>query len=435
MTETNGANGSGLRRKAGEGGLIRMKGSPFWWLKWQDATGRTHRESAKTTDREAAEKLLVKRVAQAKAGVLAGPSLERVRFEEVAQDLRDYYATTGKRDPQEVAKRLKPLLAFFAGRRVRSIGPADVTAYVKSRKTPIVVPAEERDSPPRVKPGKGNGTINRELGVLNKMLRLAHRNKKLAQVPVVELLAEPKARAGFFERVQYEKVRENLRPDLQVATDIAYTLGWRVRDEVLTLTWPQVNLKALTLRLEPGTTKNKDGRLVPLRHFPRLVAALHEQRARVEALEKKLGRVIPEVFPHLDCQSLYGAHETHDGSCRVKRPELVGTPVRGFKRAWKTACKRAGLPAKLLHDFRRTAVRNMERAGVPRSVAMAITGHRTESVYRRYAIVDERSIGEGTAKLAAFHESQAASQSNVVPLRSSSDEEDSVARVAASAAR
>ena len=56
------------------------------------------------------------------------------------------------------------------------------------------------------------------------------------------------------------------------------------------------------------------------------------------------------------------------------------------------------------HDFRRTAVRNLERAGVPRSVAMKLTGHKTESVYRCYAIVSESDLAEGVTKLAALHQ-------------------------------
>lgn len=328
------------------------------------------------------------------------PSLERVRREDVAQDLRDHYTTTKKRASKEVEKRLKPLGEFFKGRRVRSIGPSDVTRYVKWRQTPVTMPAKNLDSPSVVKPGKANGTINRELGILNKALRLAARYQKLARLPIIELLAESKAREGFFERDEYEAVRGHLRSDLHVATDIAYALGWRIRNEVLTLTWPQVNLKALTLRLEPGTTKNRDGRLVPLRHFPHLVQALHEQRERVRALEAKLGRVIPYVFPHLES----------------KRPELLGTPVRGFKRAWKTACKRAGLPTKLLHDFRRTAVRNMERAGVARSVAMQITGHKTESVYKRYAIVAESDIAAGVGKIAALYHAESDGPAKVVSI-------------------
>ena len=78
-----------------------------------------------------------------------------------------------------------------------------------------------------------------------------------------------------------------------------------------------------------------------------------------------------------------------------------GVPIRSYRRAWLSACKRAGLD-RIPHDFRRTAVRNLERAGVPRSVAMQLIGHKTESIYRRYAIVAEADLRDGEAKLTAF---------------------------------
>ena len=80
-----------------------------------------------------------------------------------------------------------------------------------------------------------------------------------------------------------------------------------------------------------------------------------------------------------------------------------GKPIKDFYGAWRLACKQAGVPQRIPHDFRRTAVRNLERAGVPRSVAMKITGHKTEAVYRRYAIVSEADLSEGLKKLARLH--------------------------------
>jgi integrase len=130
------------------------------------------------------------------------------------------------------------------------------------------------------------------------------------------------------------------------------------------------------LRLDPGETKNDEGRQFPL--IPELRALLEAQRARVETMQKKTKRTVPWIFARDD-----------------------GAPVGDFKKAWRTACTKAGFPMRIFHDFRRTAVRNLERAGVPRSAAMKLTGHRTESVYRRYAIVAESDLREAGAKLAA----------------------------------
>jgi len=76
-------------------------------------------------------------------------------------------------------------------------------------------------------------------------------------------------------------------------------------------------------------------------------------------------------------------------------------PIRVFKRAWKTTCKRARLPGRIPHNFRRTAVWNRVRAGIPERVAMTMTGHRTRSVFERNNIVNEGDLAEAARKLDA----------------------------------
>jgi integrase len=93
-----------------------------------------------------------------------------------------------------------------------------------------------------------------------------------------------------------------------------------------------------------------------------------------------------------------------------------GKPIKSLRRAWRTACKRAGLPDRIPHDFRRTAVRNLERAGVPRSAAMKMVGHKTQSIYARYAIADESMLQDGAAKLSALHVKEADAARVVVPI-------------------
>ena len=120
---------------------------------------------------------------------------------------------------------------------------------------------------------------------------------------------------------------------------------------------------------------------------------LRRQRERTEIASRATEAVVPWVF-HRD-----------------------GKVIRDFRTAWARACQAAGVPGRIPHDFRRTAVRNLERVGVSRSVAMKLTGHKTESIYRRYAIVSEADLAMGVAKLAALHEVVWPSSSTVVPFK------------------
>ncbi len=208
----------------------------------------------------------------------------------------------------------------------------------------------------RQEEGASNATINRELAVLGRMLRLAYENAKLARLPLIRKLKEAAPRQGFFERHQYEAVRRHLPADLQVACSIAYTFGWRMQSEVLSLERRHLDLATGTLRLDPGMTKNGEGRVVYL--TPDLKSMLAAQLARVDTLQKRLGRIVPYLFPYLSGK------------------KRAGTQRRDFRKAWTHACKAAGVPGMLRHDFRRTAVRNMERTGVSRSVATKITATR-----------------------------------------------------------
>jgi integrase len=335
----------------------------IWWVKYY-VNGRPIRESTGTAKEKQADRFLKDREGRVATGQPILPRVDRIRYEEIAEDLRQYYQTTGKRNLEEAEYRLAHLDAFFIGRRIAAIGPAEATAYVTKRQGE----------------GASNGTVNRELAVLNRMLRLAYKNGKLLRLPVIEKLKENGPRQGFFKREWYEAVRRHLRPDLQTAITIAHTYGWRMQSEILALERRQLDLDAGMLRLEPGTTKNDEGRLVYL--TPELKALLAAQVDRVKALERKLGRIIPCLFPRL-------------------AGRRAGEPIRDFRKAWATACKKAGCPGMLRHDFRRTAVRNLVNAGIPERVAMKITGHKTRAVFDRYHIVSPADLQEAGRKLTA----------------------------------
>ena len=159
---------------------------------------------------------------------------------------------------------------------------------------------------------------------------------------------------------------------------IAHAFGCRIQSEVLTLERRQLDLETGTLRLEPGTTKNDDGRVVYL--TPELKALIGTQLERVRILRARDGADYPLLVPHLR-----GPHR--------------GKRLQDFKKAWKTACVKAGCPGMLRHDFRRTAVRNMVNLGVPERVAMKVSGHRSRTEFDRYHIVSPGDLQEVARKL------------------------------------
>jgi integrase len=302
------------------------------------------------------------------------PDLGRTTFEDLARMLLDDYHVNGHKSLETAEGSLKALRATFGLYRAQAITLDQLNTYVAAR----------------LALGRKPATIRNELAALKRAFHLAERAGK-AVCPPFPTLSVRNARAGFFEEADFRAVLVHLSAELRPVAEFAYLTGWR-KAELLSLTWAQVDLRAGTVRLEPGTTKNSEGRTFPFAALPALGALLAAQYEWTRAVEKTAARVIPWVF--------------HRNGVRVK----------DFRGAWDKACKAAGVPGRLFHDFRRTAVRNLERVGVPRSVAMKLTGHKTESVYRRYAIVSEADLTEGVRKLAALHAATAASPRTVVPL-------------------
>jgi integrase len=342
-----------------------LKTAAVWWLKYR-ANGRIIRESAETEKEQEARRLLKLREGAATEGRPVIPRVERVTVNDLVEDLKRDYQVNERRSADRLAFSLAHLVPVFGTRRAVHVTVADVNAYVTQRQ------AE----------GAANGTINRELAALKKMYSLALAAEKLHRAPRFKLLREDNVRQGFFERESFESVRSHLPAYVQPVVTFAYITGWRIPSEVLPMQWRQIDFKAGTLRLEPGTTKNREGRLFIM--TPELRAWLERQRAITDALQRRTGRIIPSVF------------------------HRRGKPIKGFRKAWAAACKAAGVPGRIPHDFRRTAVRNLERAGVPRSTAMKMVGHKTEAIYRRYAIVDEAMLREGAEKLARAEVAMAA---------------------------
>jgi integrase len=323
--------------------------------------GKMRREATGTTNATEALRQLKSRQGQIAQGRRVDPAGDRLTFDQLAAGLLDDYRAHGRRSLERVENAIGHLRSMLSGYRARTIDGTLVTKYIVDRQMARVA----------------NATINRELAALKRMYRLAQETLG-GYCPTIRMLEEDNVRRGFFERSQFEALLTHLPDDLRPAISTAYITGWRIGSELFTRRRHHVDLGAGWLRLEPGETKNRKRRMFPL--TPELHTVLERQLAVTRAFEQRTGCVVPWLF------------------------HREGRLIRSIRRAWVTACRKAGVPERIPHDFRRTAVRNLERAGVPRSTAMAMVGHQTEAICRRYAIVDETMLREGAEKLAVFQQ-------------------------------
>ncbi len=260
-----------------------------------------------------------------------------------------------------VRKHLRPFFGKLSAAKVTS---DVINAFILKRR-------EERAS---------NASINRSLSLLRRAFNLAAKADppKVAKVPRIPKLAEDNTRTGFFEDADYRALLRTLPDYLKPVLAFAYHTGCR-KGEILRLQWSQVDLASGTVRLNPGETKNKQGRIIPL------------------ALEL------------LDMLKLHWARHQADfpASPWVFTYER-GLPFQDFRDSWATACKAAGLwtgdgktgrPSRLFHDLRRSGVRNLVRSGAPEKVAQTISGHKTRAVFDRYNIVSEDDLKDAARKL------------------------------------
>ncbi len=354
----------------------KVPDSDEWWIRYADASGRIRREKAGT--KSAAVALYHKRKTQVLEGrKLPEKTRRAITFDEITQDALTY-SRQHKRSFHEDELRMARLLKWFKDRGAETITPGEI---------------EQRLS----EPSWADGTVNRYRALLSLTYKLAMRRGKVSVNParLVPARVERNVRQGFVDDTQYFKL-VHACPYLWLRALLAlgYTYGWR-KGELLSLRVRHLDLTDRTARLECGTTKNEDGRTIHLTN---------------------------------ECYELLKACTAGKGADDAVFTREDESPVRDFSKTWAELCVKAGLgrffcrrcnvpmrpcpvcsKAKrpttyryhglIFHDLRRSAVRNLERASVPRSVAMKITGHRGESIYRRYAIVSPSDLADATRRL------------------------------------
>jgi integrase len=219
-------------------------------------------------------------------------------------------------------------------------------------------------------------SVNRELSILRRAYQLGYARKPqlVTRIPPMKKLGENNVRKGFISPEQYRALMAELPEHLRGITCVAYHVANR-KGELFHLEWSDVELDGNppVFTLWPGETKNKDGRTLPI-----------------------LPGEMLDTLRGLKACSRPG--ETHVFLNAEGRP----LAAHMMRRAWSAACTRAGLPGLLFHDLRRSAVRNLRRAGVTETVARQFSGHKTAAVFSRYNITDFNDLKDAAARLGEY---------------------------------
>jgi len=391
--------GAGAR---GDGRIFNRKGSTLLWCAYY-LRGKEYRESTGTADAAKAGKFLRHRLKEVGAdqigkAVFVGPQQERMKVSKLLEALEEDYKLRGKDTPQFRAH-LKHVRDYFGTWRAVEVSAEAVDKYISGR----------QDA------GSAVATINRGTQLLAQAFKLAVDRKHLSTAPQIRHLSEKgNARQGFFVDADFHALKDKLPAYLRDFVQFGYLTGWR-KGEIASLCWSDVEGDVVRLRGE--NAKNGEGRSVSLSGD---LADLIERRKRDRQVRSK-----DEVI-----LSAYVFH-------------LSGEPIGDFRKAWATACVAAGLGqftcdrcsqtvdgrtckrckrevryvGHIFHDFRRTAVRNMVRAGVPERVAMTISGHKTRSIFDRYNIVNEADLREAMQRTQEYLKGTAQQQKRLVAMQ------------------
>jgi integrase len=339
-------------------GTVYKRGKTYWIKYYQN--GKPYYESAKSDKYADASRLLAERMGDVAKGKPAGLRFDKVMLSELIQDLKDFY----KHKERKTRPRIKRIKEFFGNYRVVDVTSSAVTQFINSRK----------------EQGAANGTINRDLAALRKMLNLGAKASppKVDRVLLIEDLPEAEPKDNFFEDEDFYALLENLPEHIRSIAGFAYWTGWRL-GQIRKLEWSMVNLKEREINAPGKITKNKEPHKIYMAEpLYDIIMDQHNKR-------------------NLGCRYVF---------------HREGKQVKDIRFSWNVACRDAGLGygyklnkkyaetwerrnlqvGPTVHDFRRTAVRNLIRAGVPQSIAKKITGHKTDAVFERYNITDRKDL-------------------------------------------
>jgi integrase len=316
---------------ARERGLYRRKDSPYWWIDVVLPDGRRVCESTRLREHDKAEEYLVRLKAEAYEFQRCGITAPRGWAEAVVRYLAESQEKRTIRDDRDHLRRLDP---YLRDTRLDRINMDAIWPFIRDRR--------ERD-------GVSNSTVNRALEVVRRILNLAHQEWNwLQRVPRIRMLPEPKRRIRFLTRDEADRLIEALPEHLRPVVRFALATGCRM-SEILRLEWERVDFGRRVAWLDPGTTKNGEGRGIPLNN------------------DAVLGlRAVERVHPRW-CFT-YG-----------------GKPMRAVGSAWERSLRRARIENFRFHDLRHTWASWHVMSGTRLQELMELGGWKSFEMVLRYA--------------------------------------------------
>lgn len=338
---------AGIDKKVCACGFKLVKGShKVYWIEYY-IFGRRKRERIGPNKLAAENRLREALTQRTEDRYIDKNKNARVTFDELAKWYLQLPGVKAKRSYVRDACSIKQLSAFFSGKLVKDITPAQVEAYRQKRLL----------DPPYHKTPTAPATINREVAGLKHIFNLAEREGKIETTPLkhLKMLKENNVRNRVLTHEEYESLLGYCPPHTAQVVKMAYYTAMR-QGEILNLTWDRIDLKSGFIRLKPEDTKTNEARAIPIH---------------------------PEVMEMLKAmpRTIHGRVFTLDGK-----------PLSEVKRSFKTACNKAGLVDVVFHTLRHTCINNWRLQGHDFFRIMAVSGHKTMEVFKRYNTVTEEEL-------------------------------------------
>ena len=330
---------------AREKGLYRRQDSPYWWIKTVLPDGRRVCQSTRLKILEDAEEFLIRLKAEAYEAARTGIPAEQKWQTAVLRYLED---NADKRSLDDDKDHLLKLDPYLRDKCLVDINMDVLRAFVQHR---------------RQVDGVANATVNRALEIVRRILYLARDDWEwIMRVPKIRMLKEPKRRVRFLKDMEADRLIEALPEHLGPVVQFALATGCRMR-EILQLEWRRVDFDRRVSWLDHGTTKNGEGRGIPL------------NRDAILALRE-----------------VQGQHDRWCFTYKGKRMEKVGS-------AWRPALKRAGIENFRFHDLRHTWASWHVMSGTGLQELMELGGWKSYEMVLRYAHLAPEHLSDAAARI------------------------------------